>query len=131
MKGSKEKMRLFIPLAIVAGFLAYCWTLFAVTDAAATWKHYLGLYLFLFIIYLAYSNSSLALIATGIYLLLGVFGLLAMTAHITTHGIRIGPISTPEVQLPFLGLFLLYFVSNFNHLVDIYLDYKEGKPLKK
>jgi hypothetical protein len=62
--------------------------------------------------------------------LLATFNGLAMTAEIGTSWLRIGPIETPPIQLLSLGLFILFFILNFDPLVDIFLDYKEAKQAK-
>jgi hypothetical protein len=128
---TKEKKLLLIPLIIIAVLLIYCWIIILTTGILATWRHYIGLGLFILIVFLFFKNLITATIGTGIYLLLATFNLLAMTTEITTSGIRIGGISTPGIQLLSLGLFIIYFLLNLNPLIDINLDYQEKKKLNK
>ncbi len=93
----------------------------------ATWRHYVGLFLFTIIAISFFRHLTITIIATGIYLVLGIFNLLALTPTIYTFGFRIGPISTPDMQGLFWGLFILYFVLNMDSLIDMHLDYQERK----
>ena len=131
MKIAKEKIRLLIPLGIVAILLIYCWTNFLISDAVPTWEHYIGLDVFCTLVFLFFARFNHAMIGTGIFLVLGTFKLLAITPEINTHWIRIGPVSTPPIQLLPLGLFIFYFWINFDSLVDIHLDYRENKQSSK
>lgn len=127
---TKQKNLRSIPLVIVAGLLIYCWTIILSTDILATWRHYVGLGLFVVIIFFYLKSFKLTAIATGLYLLLATFNALAMTPEIGTSWLRIGPVETPPIQLLSLGLFILFFIINFDPLVDMYLDYKEAKQTK-
>ena len=128
---TKQKKLILIPLTFVACILIYCWTIILTTEILATWRHYLGLVLFIVIVIPFFKDKIIfTTLSTGIYLLLATINLLAMTANISTSWIRIGPISTPPIQLLSLGLFILYFWINIDSLIDIQLDYKEAK-LKK
>lgn len=128
---TKPWTSLLIPMAITGSFLLYCWTIILTTEVLATWKHYAGLVLFVPLVYLFIKDVHKATIATGIYLLLGVFNLLAITPTVTSFWIGSYSIHTPPVQLLFLGIFALYFIINFKSLIDIYLNYTEAKALKK
>lgn len=110
--------------------LIYCWTIILTTEILATWRQYIGLFLFFILGILFLKNIVATIVGTGIYLLLATFNLLAMTPTITVSGIKIGPISTPPVQLISLLLFILYFCLNMDSLIDIYLDYKEDRIAK-
>jgi hypothetical protein len=97
----------------------------------ATWRHYLGLILFIPIIYLFFNSKDLVILSTGIYLLLATFNLLALNTEITTYGISIGPLTTPPIQLLPLGLFTIYFILNLDPLIDIFLSFEENRKQKK
>ncbi len=128
---TKKKKRILIPLIIIAAILTYCWTIILTTEILATWRHYFGLVLFIaIIIFLLKDKIITSILTTGIYLLLAIINLIAMTANISTSWIRIGPISTPPIQLMSLGLFIIYFWLNLNSLIDIYMEYEVTK-LKK
>ena len=67
---------------------------------------------------------------TGIFLVVGTFNALAITVDIDTFWMRIGSLTTPPVQLKLFGIFVLYIILNTDSLINIYLDYKEGKSVK-
>ena len=121
-----KNLRILIPITIVGIFLVNCWTIIFVSDILATWRHYVGLILFIGIGFLFFRNINMTTIVTGIFLLLGTFNALAMTPEINTSWFAIGPIETPSIQLLSLGLFIIYFVLNLDPLINIYLDYKES-----
>lgn len=123
----KQKKLILSPLIIIASILIYCWVTFITTAFGPTWRHYLGLVLFLLIAIYFFKNIIITTVGTGIYLLLATFNLLALTPSISTFGLRIGPITTPDIQGLSFGLFILYFVLNMDSLIDIYLGYKESK----
>ena len=124
---TKPKRLILIPLIVIMGILIYCWATIITTEIQATWKHYLGLLLFVIIAILFFRNIVLTTVATGIYLTLATFNLIALTPAISTFGFRIGPITTPDIQGLSLALFILYFILNMNPLIDIHLDYRESK----
>ncbi len=127
---TKQKVFLLIPLIIIAGFIVYCWTIIFATDILATWRHYVGLGLFLILIFFYFKSSKLAIIGTGLYLFLGTINVLSISAEIKTSWLRIGQVETPPVQLLSLVFFILFAILNFETLIDIYLDYKETKQDK-
>lgn len=132
---SKQKILLLISLALIAGLLIYCWIIILFTNINATWRHYLAFLLFIGLIFLFYKSLTKAVLGTGLYLIIGTCNFLALTPSITTnsYGIRIGSLEleTPTFQLLSFGLLLLFFILNFDTLINIYLDYKERKHIKK
>lgn len=127
---TKQKKLITISLALIAAILIYCWVRILTTDVLATWQHYLGLLLFLIVSIFYFVSLVKAVIATGFYLLLATFNVIALTAEVTVSGIAIGPVSTPPIQLLSLGLFIIYFTLNFDTMVNLYYDYKDAKTLK-
>ena len=132
---TKRKLLLLIPLAIIAGFLIYTWTNILFMGFDSNWRHYVALGLFVLLIYLYFKSFKKAILATGLYLLIGTCNLLTLTPSVTTdsYGIRIASleIATPMFQLLSFGILVLYSILNFDTLVDIYLDYKEAKKAKQ
>ena len=123
----KQKIKILIPLILLTAMLIYCWTVFLSTDIIASWRHWVGIILYLITAVAFFRSLKLATFVLGAYLLLTTFNLLAVTPTIKTSWINIGPVSTPPVQLLSLGLFILYFVLNFDSMTEYYLDYKEAK----
>jgi hypothetical protein len=134
-KMSKARILLFIPIAIVAGFLLYTWTIILFSEVVATWRHYLALGLFITICFTIYKRFTKGVIATGGYLVLGTINCLTITPsnRVNSYGLRIGSLEmwTPSFQLLSFGILLLYLILNFDMLIDIYLDYSERKRLAK
>jgi hypothetical protein len=96
-----------------------------------TWKHYLGILLFIPLLVLFFKNLHKAILGLGIYLLLATFNLLAVTSAISTSWLNFGSgLRTPPVQLLSLGIFIVYFTLNLDALINMQLDYKEAKTLK-
>ena len=126
---TKQKILIAIPFLLVAVVLTYCWTTILFTDALALWRHYIGLLLFVPLIVLFFKDTTKATIGLGIYLLLAVFNMLAITPSITIYwiNIRSSRLATPPVQLSSLAIFILYFVLNLDSLINIQLDYKDSK----
>lgn len=127
---TKQKIFTLIPLIIATGLLIYCWTIILSTDISATWRHYVGLVLFLILAFLYFKNYKWAIAGTGIYFLLATFNMLSMTAAITTSWLKIGSFNTPPIQLLSFGLLVLFGILNFDSLADMHIDYKETKKYK-
>jgi hypothetical protein len=132
---TKQKILLFIPLAIIGALLIYSWTIILFTDVEATWRHCLALVLFVGLIYLFFKNFKKTVLGTGLYLIFGTCNLLTLTPSVTTnsYGLRIGTLElwTPTFQLLSFGILLLYFILNFDTLINIRLDYIEARQAKK
>jgi hypothetical protein len=115
--------------------LIYSWTIILFTDVEVTWRHYLALALFAGLIYLLFKNFARTVLATGIYLIFGICNLLTLTPSVTTnsYGLRIGSLElwTPTFQLLSFGILVLYFILNFDTLINICLDYLEAREAKK
>lgn len=131
---NKPKILLFIPLAVVAGFLIYTWWQIMFVTHWATWRHYTGLILFVAVLYLMFTNFKIAVVAAGVYLIIGTLNLLSITQDVLLYeGVQIisVKIGTSFFQGKLFLIFLLYFFLNFDTLVNIRLDYLEEKEVKK
>jgi len=128
---TKGKIFFFIPLGLIGILLIYSWIVFLTSPNVAVLTHYLGLLLFLPIIYFLYKDKTFkkAIVLTGVYLILGTINLLSFLPFIMTSswGITIGSLNiwTPRLNGFALVLLLIYSILNFTNLVDIYHDYKE------
>jgi len=127
----KQKFRLLIPLVIIAGLLLYSWATFLFGDIGASWQHYVAIGLFSVLVFLLIKNYKSAIIATGLYLLLGTFAILSLTPEVKTAWLTMGPIQTPPMNLLSLGLFILFFILNYDQVFNIYWDYKATQKSKK
>ena len=124
---TKQKILLLIPLIIIAGLLIYSFTIFINTGYILTWRHDLAFGLFLVLITLFFKKFRIAVVATGLYLIIGTCNLLTMTQEVRTSWFTIFSLETPHINLLSLGLFCFYFILNFDTLTNIYFDYKEEK----
>lgn len=131
---TKQKILLLIPLTIVAGFLVYSWGAILFINATITWRHCLALTFFVALIYLYFKSFTKTVLATGLYFIIGTCNLLTLTPAVTTnsYGLRIGSLEiwTPTFQLLSFGLFILYFILNFDILTNIYFNYKQTRKAK-
>jgi hypothetical protein len=131
---TKPKKLLLIVLIIIAGILAYSWSIILFTEIVATWRHYLALLLFIPLLILYKKDFKKAVLFTGVYLILGTCNLITLTPSITSnsYGIRIGTVEvwTPAFQLFSFLILILFFLFNFNTLINYYLDYQDLKKRK-
>lgn len=131
---TKKKLLLLIPLLLIAGLILYTWITVLTGDNVLMWRHYTGLVLFVPLIYLFTKNFRKTVLATIIYLILGICNVLTLTPAIiwNSYGIRIGSanIETPPFQILSFGLWVLLCILNFDTIVDIYLDLKEMRQTK-
>ena len=72
-----------------------------------------------------------ALLLTGIILALATFNLMAFFPAVTTYGLTIAGVNSPEIQMFSLLVLFVYVVINFNFLVDWRLDWKEEKTRRQ
>ena len=121
------KVRLLNILGLIACQLAYCWIILLMTDKIAGWQHVTALLLFIPVVYLFFRNLNKSVLATGLFLLIGIGRGFSLTPDFYSLSIGIGPIRTPDFNTLCLGLFVLYFLLNFEQLANIYLDYQESK----
>jgi hypothetical protein len=129
---TKRKILFYIPLLITACILAYTWVLFIFINYISSITNYIGLILFIPVIYFLFKDKSCKkpLLALGVYLLLATFNLANITIFVkSSWGIGIFGLDIPLPSLNgfSLLLFILYCVLNFGTLVELQLDYKESK----
>lgn len=129
----RRKIFVIIPVAIVALLLIYTWIIFLTTSYIAVINHYLGLILFIPVVYFLLKDKSFkkTLLSIGIYLVLGLINLLSFLPVIITNsiGLLIGSthIYSPAINCLSLVILIVYGILNFDTLVDLYLDYNEAK----
>ena len=128
----KRKILFYIPLIITGCMLAYIWFLFISGKNNPYITNYLGLILFVPVLYMLYKDKTCkkALLALGVYLILATFYLANITIYmgvsmsITLFGINI---PLPPMNFSALLLLILYCVLNIGTLIELQLDYKESK----
>jgi hypothetical protein len=123
----KKNILTSVVLAIISYFLIDAWITILGKNYIVKWQHLTGLVFFLPLPILLFKNYKAAVLSTGIYLLLGIFRLLSLTADISTSSITIAGLETPGFNWLCLGLFVLFFVLHLDVLIEIQLDYKERK----
>lgn len=131
---TRQKIRLLIPLVIIGGLILYSWITLLVEGYIPIWRHYIALGLFGLLIFLFVKDFTKAVVATGLYLLLGTCNLLSLTASTVwnSYGVKVGSaeIWTPSFQFLSFVLLILFAILNFDTLTDIYYDYKEAQQRK-
>lgn len=127
----KKKILLLIPLAIIAAQLIYCWITILSEDLVILWQHYSALVLFAVVVFIYFKNFTKAVISTGAFLLIGTCNGFSLTPGINTTSFRVGILETPPFNFLSFGLLLLFFILNFDTIVNMYLDHKEAKHAEK
>src|SRR5450432_99273 len=120
---SKEKKLHLSILIIIGGILLYCWSIILFTEIEATWRHYMAVILFIPVLILFKRNFKKDVLFTGVYLIL-------VTSN--SYGVRISSVEvwTPTFQLYSFLILILFFLINFNTLVNYYLDYQDSKKVR-
>lgn len=127
-----RKVLFYIPLVVTACILANTWAVFFVDDYNPHVTNYLGLILFIPVIYFLFKDKSCKkpLLALGLYLVLATFYVANITTY-TTGRVSIGifglMIPLPPMDGTALLLFIFYCILNFGSLIELQLDYKESK----
>lgn len=129
MKKYSLKFKIFrsTPFIILFSVVLNTWILFLSTDYVASWRHYLLLALLLTNSVLYFTRFKQALLLTGIILILCTFYLLPPFITLESSFIKIGPVFVPWIEYWSFLILIIYFVINFNLLIEFYLDFKEKK----
>ena len=129
----KSKIFFLIPFTLTASVLIYSWAIFLTSPVFAILPHYLGLVLFVPIVYVLFTDRTFkkAIVLTGLYLILAIINLISFFPFVMTNAFRftIGSVEfwTPSFNIFAFALFILYGSLNFGNLSEIYLDYKEAR----
>lgn len=129
----KRRIQFLIPVIIIIGLLLYTWYCVLVESYIIQIRQYLGLILFIPVLYCWYKDKTLAkpIVATGIYLVLATVNILSYLPYYETssYTLTIGSIElyTPGLSASGLILLILYAILNTGNLMEIHLDYKESK----
>jgi hypothetical protein len=89
------------------------------------------LLLFLPLPLLFFRKYKIAVLATGIYLALGFFRLLSLTAAISTGSITIVGLEISGFNWLAFGLLILFLIIHLDILIELQLDDKESKSSSK
>jgi hypothetical protein len=116
-----------IVLVIIGYFLINAWLTIFEENYIIKWQHLTGLLLFLPLPVLLFKNYRAAVLGTGIYLLLGLFRALSLTAALSTGSLRIAGMEISGFNWLSLGLLLLFIILHLGILIEMQLDYKESK----
>jgi hypothetical protein len=129
---TKRKILFYIPLVITACILARTWTAFIFTGSVPHFTNYIGLGLFIPVVYLMFKDKSCKkpMLALGTYLILATFYVanislyMGISMSITLFGLKI---PLPPMNGSSFLLLILYCVLNTGTLIELQLDYKESK----
>ena len=114
-------------LVTIGCFLINAWIAILKESYTVKWQHLAGLLLFLPLPLLLFRSYKLAVLGTGIYLLLGLFRLLSLTAGVSTGFFTIAGLEISGFNWLPLGLLILFFILHLDVLIDMRLEYKERK----
>jgi hypothetical protein len=114
-------------LLAIACFLITSWITIINENYIVKWRHITALALFIPLPILLFRRYNLAVLGTGIYLLLGLFRVITLTAGISTGSLGIGGIEISGFNWLCLGLFILFLILHLDILIDMQLDYKERR----
>jgi hypothetical protein len=128
----KRKILFYIPLLITTIILANTWATCIFTNFAAHFTNYIGLFLFIPVVYFLFKDKTCKkpLLALGIYLILATFYVANISTYVgTSMGITLFGL---EIPLPPMNgsaflLLLLYCILNIGTLIELQLDHKESK----
>lgn len=120
-----------IILLVVAYYLTTSWITITKENYVVQWKHITALLLFIPLPVLLFKNYNIAVISTGIYLMLGIFRALSLTAGIVTNSLGIAGLTISGFNMLAFGLFMLYLILHLGILFEMQLDYKENRAKQK
>jgi hypothetical protein len=131
MKLNKKKIIGAIPFLVIIILVLYCWVVIISTNYTATSKHYATLVGLIITSVCFFVWYRIAILLTGIILVLATFNLFTFYAVTDTSfiGFNLGDtqITTPEIQWWSLLLLIGYLIINFDNLVEWYFEIKERK----
>ena len=122
-----KKILLVIPLLIAIGFIIDSWVTILTGDYVVRWQHYTALVFLAIVIYFYFKSFTMAVISTGVFLVLGTVNMFSMTADIETTKFGIGSLRTPPFNSLSLGLLFLFSILNLVTMINLHLDHKEMK----
>ena len=113
MLNKRQKLVAVLPFIVVCIIMLYTWIKFAANIYLPTGRHYVALALIIVNAFLYFARFRLAVLLTGVILVLATVNLLCIFAVIQTSWIRIGSVSTPDIQLWSLLILAVWFVLNY------------------
>jgi hypothetical protein len=124
---NRQLIYLLIPILVICGFVLSSWIKFMNSQYMPQWQHYVALTGTILIIVLLFTNRRICFIATGLFLLLGIFRCLSLTTVVVTNMVGVGNLVSPGFNALCLGLFVLYVVLNVDAMADLYQDIRQPK----
>lgn len=131
LRVKRQKLFSLLPFIVLCVVILYTCVEIIATDYAASLRHYLAMAIMFCNGVLYFTKYRLAIIFTGIILILATFDMLAFFSVVKTYywsvNIADKSISTPGIQLVPLIVLVVYCLINFNLLIDCYIDYMDTK----
>jgi hypothetical protein len=129
MPVSKKTFRLLqiLPFIVLSAIVACTWFVFLTTNYTASWRHYILLTLMVINGILYVKKFTMAIVMTGVILILCSFYLLPPFKEIESAFIGIGPVQIPWIEWWSFLIFLVYCMINFHFLINLHLDRKGKK----
>jgi len=120
-----KKILNLLPFLALVGISIYTVIIFLTDSYIASWPQYLAFVLLIANGAVYFYQFKYGVLGTGVLLVVAMFARISFFPWIATWGIRI-VIDLPKFEPNMLGLFVLYFLLNFNMLMNWYLDVKEA-----
>jgi hypothetical protein len=123
---NKRSVFLLIPIIIISGYVIFTWIQFARNDYTPNGKHYAALIGALVLVCLFFIHRKACLIATCVFLWIGIAGVFSLTRDIVTVNFGVGQASTPDFNGLCLGIFVIYLILNGGTLNRFIRDPKKA-----
>lgn len=130
----RKYVYILVPLLTAVFLLVNAWISIFTKNYIPQISHYLAVIFILppFIFLLNRFNWSV--LYTGVYLLLTTFNVFSLSADLSSNQFCFGAspnqVCTPGVNLPSLGVLVLFLIFNYTLLEGMYIDYSERKSQK-
>jgi len=117
MLNQRRKLIAALPFIAICVIMLYTWIEFAAGRYLPTWRQYVALVLVIVNAGIYFIRFRLAVLLTGVMLVLATVNFLCFFTFIQTSGITIGNVSTPGIQLWSLLILAGWFAVNYSNLI--------------
>jgi hypothetical protein len=101
-----------IPLVMIGAALGYCWAVILDNHYIPDIRHKAAVVLFILLILFFFAQRVIAVIGTGVFLILGTVHIISISPVLSITYLKIFGVSTPKFQLLSFGLLPGWFFIN-------------------
>lgn len=127
---NNKTIRTAFVLLIIAYYLITAWITIFNDGYLVKWQHITAVLLYIPLPILLFKNYKVAVLGTGIYLLVGLLKGLSLTVGISTGTFSYLGLEISGFNWLSLGLLVLHLILHVDILIEIQLDYRESKVNK-